>query len=283
MSGNVVLVTGGTGKTGRRLVQRLEKSGVSVRVASRKPENAPQARLFDWGQPDTWKAALEGVASAYLVAPPTGDSAPVMTDFIQAATRQGVARFVLLSASLLPMGGPGPGQVHLWLQQNAAQWTVLRPSWFMQNLSEGQHLATIRDEGVICSATGDGRVAFIDADDIAAAAHAALTSRTASNRDFVLTGERPVSYDEVAMLISNVTGRTITHRRLTAPELAARHQSRGLPPTMSQVLASMDSAIAGGAEDRVTEGLHALTGHAAARLETFVAANAPRWALPLPT
>jgi ergot alkaloid biosynthesis protein len=271
----LVVVTGGTGKTGRRLVSRLGESGVACRVAARgmHPDDP-----FDWTQPGTWARTLEGVTAAYLVAPALQqDVAPIMIDFLELALKRGVSRFVLLSASLLPAGGPAMGQVHLWLEQNAAQWAVLRPSWFMENFSEGHHLRSIREEGRIYSATESGRVPFISAEDIAAVAQAALTCETSFNSDFVLTGGEPISYDEAARCIGGAIGRAVSHHRISADELAARHRSLGLPTLHAQTLAAMDTAIAAGMEDRVTDWVRLLTGRHPARFDDFVAATASKW------
>lgn len=271
----LVLVTGGTGKTGRRLVSRLRQSGFACRIAAR---GMRADDPFDWTQPGTWARTLEGVTAAYLVAPTLQqDVAPIMIDFLEQALRRGVSRFVLLSASLLPAGGPAMGQVHLWLEQNAAQWAVLRPSWFMENFSEGHHLRSIREEGRIYSATESGRVPFISADDIAAVAQAALTRETSFNSDFVLTGGEPISYDEVAGCIGGAIGRAVSHHRISADELAARHRSLGLPTLHAQTLAAMDTAIAAGMEDRVTDWVQLLTGRQPARFDDFVAATASKW------
>jgi len=270
----LVLVTGGTGKTGRRLVSRLGEAGVSCRIAARSGSSNP----FDWTQPSTWARTLEGVTAAYLVAPAgDGDPAAMMIRFAEFAIERGVSRFVLLSASLLPDGGPAVGQVHKWLRQNATEWTVLRPSWFMQNFSEGHHLATIKAEGRIYSATEDGRVGFISADDIAPVAHAALTHATSFNADFVLTGSRAIRYDEVADQISRATRRTILHHRINSEGLAARYRSLGLDTVYAQTLAAMDLAIASGAEDRVTNCVEKLTGHRPSSFDEFVKTNTAIW------
>ena len=271
MSG-LVLVTGGTGKTGRRVAQQLSAAGAEVRVAAR---GGPQP--FDWSDPNSWGAALDGVSAAYLVPPPSGD-ASAMIAFVQAAMARGVERFVLLSGSPVAEGGPGAGQTHLWLRENAADWAVLRPSWFMQNFSENQHLAAIRDEGAIYSATQDGRVPFINADDIAAAAVAALTSPEPLNRDFILTGPEPISYDTVARLIGEAAGRPVAHRRLSAEDLAAWYRSIGRPALLAQMLGMMDMMIAGGAEDRTTDCVLELTGRPPTDFNTFAQANGALWA-----
>ena len=273
-----VLVTGGTGKTGRRLVARLRENGLACRVAARGVTAADGTRAFDWTRSDTWNGALEDVSAVYLVAPAIdGDPAGIVIDFARLAIERGMRRFVLLSASLLPAGGPAMGQVHQWLEQNAPEWTVLRPSWFMQNFSEGQHVATIQEENSIYSATENGRVPFVSADDIAAAAMTALTCTSALDNDFILTGRELLSYDEVARRISEAVGRTISHRRLSAEKLATRYQSLGLSSAHGQMLAAMDSAIASGAEDRVTSCIEDLTGRPPTPFDAFVAASAPKW------
>ena len=273
MSG-VVLVTGGTGKTGRRVAEQLAAAGSEVRVASR---GGPFP--FDWSDPETWDAALAGVSAAYLVAPPgAGDVSAAMIAFVQAAMARGARRFVLLSGSPMPEGGPGVGQTHRWLRENTADWAVLRPSWFMQNFSEGQHLATIRDEGVIYSATEDGRVPFISADDIAASAVAALTGPAPLNRDFILTGPEAISYDAAARGIGEAAGRPVAHRRVSTEDLAAWYRTLGRPALLAQMLGVMDTMIAGGAEDRTTDCVQELTGRPPSGFDAFTQANSALWA-----
>jgi ergot alkaloid biosynthesis protein len=274
----LILVTGGTGKTGARLVAQLRQNGHACRSAARSVTATEHSCPFDWTHPQSWAQAIENVSAIYLVAPAIeGDPAQVVIDFARMALERGVARFVLLSASLLPAGGPAMGQVHQWLQQNEAEWTVLRPSWFMQNFSEGQHLATIREESKIYSATADGRIPFIGADDIAAAAMSALTCKTPLNKDFILTGSQLLTYGEVAERIGQAVGRTISHRRLSASELAAHFQSLGLGSAHAQMLAAMDSAIAAGAEDRTTTCIEQLTGRPPTAFDEFVRTERANW------
>ncbi len=187
--GELILVTGGTGKTGRRLTKILEAEGVAFRAGARSVEDGATSRPFDWRASETWPRALEGVTSAYLVGAPLGGGAPDnMIRFAEAAVASGIRRLVLLSASLVEAGGPSFGQVHLWLTQNAPEWAVLRPSWFMENFSEAYMNPVIRNEGAIYTATGSGRVAFISADDIAQCAFSVLTAARLPNADFVLPG-----------------------------------------------------------------------------------------------
>lgn len=258
----MILITGGTGKTGRRLAERL---GSQARVASRHSEVR-----FDWQDPSTWAAALEGVEAVYLVAPVgVVDLLPVMQPFLQQAAGK---RFVLLSSSALPEGGPLMGAVHAWLRQHAPHWVVLRPSWFMQNFLEPRHLQTIATNGAIYSATGDGRVAFIDAEDIAAVAAVALSEPDFPSGELILTGPEALSYGEVARIIGEQIGRPISHQNLSVDQLARAYLEAGIPSEYAHGLATLDLPIAAGSEDRTTSEVERVTGRPPTRFRDFARA-----------
>ncbi|WP_063673499.1 ergot alkaloid biosynthesis protein [Dyella thiooxydans] len=271
-----ILVTGGTGKTGARVAAALARTGRDVCIGTRHPVGKNDRRL-DWSDAET-AAAFEGCTAAYLVAPTDSvDHLAHMRPHLERAIDRGTRRFVLLSASSLERGGPMMGAVHDWLAQNAPEWVVLRPSWFMQNFSDGPHAVTIREEGAIYSATGTGRVGFIDAGDIAAAAVAALVAPAALNRDVVLTGPEALSYDNVAEILSRVLRRPVRHVALDSDSQAQRFEAQGLPPEYARMLSALDQGIAGGAEDRTTDGVALLTGHPPTGFRAFAEAAAPAW------
>jgi ergot alkaloid biosynthesis protein len=272
-----VLLIGGTGKTGRRLAAQLHERGIGVRVATRNPNSTGDGCRFDWNDSATWSSMLHGITAAYLVPPPGMIDTTPLVDFTRLAQQRGCRRFVLLSASVLPDGGPGAGQVHAWLRENTDDWTVLRPSWFMENFSEGHHRATICREGRVFSATEDGPIAFVAAHDIAAAACVALCARDALNTDFILTGPAAITYDMVAGSLTRALGRTITHVQSSVEEIAARHRADGLPALTAQILAGMDALIAGGAENRTTNCVERLTGVAPMSFETFCRIHERAW------
>ncbi|AUX47991.1 NmrA family transcriptional regulator [Sorangium cellulosum] len=275
-----ILVTGGTGKTGRRIVERLVQLGHPVKLASRSGQAAggAGAARFDWNDAGTYDAALAGVGRVYLMAPVGApDPYPVMAELIDRALKSGVRRFVLLSASSLPEGGPAIGAVHGLLRQVAPEWAVLRPTWFMQNFSEQQHRATIRDEGRIYSATGQGRVPFVDADDIAEVGVRALVDERAHDTDHVITGPEAMSYGQAADVIAEVLGRPVRHVDLSEDALTERHAALGMEPAYARLLAGMDTAIAGGSEDRTTDTVARVTGRPPRSFREFVRAAAAAW------
>jgi uncharacterized protein YbjT (DUF2867 family) len=221
---------------------------------------------------------LKDVASVYLIAPPTVNNPyHLMLDFIASATRKGVQRFVFLSMAGLPAGGPAHGQVHQWLKDNSNDWAVLCASAFMQNFSQGHNLAAIREEDQIYSNTGTGRVPFIDAYDIAAAAFAVLTAPTPLNTEIVLTGGESMSYDRVAELISQACGRRISHTQVSTEQMGERLIARGLPEATARFLAFGYATIAAGMADGTTDVVRTLTGRLPTTFQTFAEANADLW------
>lgn len=269
---NATLVIGSTGTTGRRVTTQLAAEGHRVKAAGRKatPVDGAQSVRFDWNEPATWDEALAAVDRVYLV-PPIGSSDPaaVMLPFLRKARAMGMRRAVLLSSSAIPAGGPAVGQVHEALPGLFEEWAVLRPSWFMQNFAgHTPHARSIREEGAIRTASGDGRIGFIDASDIAAVAVRALTDEKAPNADLILTGPQALSYDEVAAIITEVTGRAVAHRQLTFEQLRDRWAAE-IPLEFATMLAGMDRAIADGAEDRTSDTVQRLTGRCPGTLRAF--------------
>ncbi|WP_235511964.1 NmrA family NAD(P)-binding protein [Sphingomonas sp. Leaf23] len=267
-----VLVTGSTGTTGRLLANLLRGRGAEVAAATRRVEQAGQVR-FDWSDPASFTPALDGVDAAYVVAPTDRvGQLPVMRPFFELAAERLPGAIVLLSAASLPPGGPMMGAAHAWLRDHAPRWAVLRPSWFMQNFT-GQYLPSIIGEGRLYSATGDGRVPFIDAADIAAVAAAALLTPEALSGELVLTGPEALTYDQAASAIAKAIGRPVQHYRLSVEALAQRYRSFGLPADYADLLAGMDGAIAKGSEDRITTTVDDVTGRSPTSLGAFLAEN----------
>lgn len=121
---------------------------------------------------------------------------------------------------------------------------------------------------VIMTAAEEGRVGFVDADDIAAVAAQALTGERAPNTDLVITGPQALSYDDVADVITHVTGRKVTHQKLTYEQLRDR-LAAVIPEEFAALLAGMDRDIACGAEDRTTDTVERMTGHPARSIRAY--------------
>ncbi|MEQ3553921.1 NAD-dependent epimerase/dehydratase family protein [Pseudonocardia nematodicida] len=253
-----VLVVGGTGTVGSRVVAALRERGTPVRVGARRDRGDPDHVRFDWSDPATFDAALDGADRAFLVAP-VGDPEPsaLVRPLLE---RAGLERAALLGSSSVEESADGFGALYGLLRAHVRVPTVLRPSWFLQNFT-GDHLVAdgIRDRGEIVSATGRGRVGFVDAGDIAAVAAHVLLDDVERPGELVLTGPEALSYDDAAELLT-AAGRPTVHRSVPPAEFAALVAASGIDPAFAEFLAGLDTAIADGAEDRVTDTVELVTG-----------------------
>jgi uncharacterized protein YbjT (DUF2867 family) len=144
----------------------------------------------------------------------------------------------------------------------------------MQNFVGDHPVATgIRADGEIVTATGAGRVAFVDAGDIASVAVHALLDPVPHNTNHLITGPAALSYADAAAIIGEATGRSVRHVSVGAAELVERLTRSGLPASFAALLAALDENISAGAEDRVTSTVAEVTGRPARSFVEFVAAH----------
>jgi uncharacterized protein YbjT (DUF2867 family) len=230
----------------------------------------PGGVRLEWSDRSTHAPALEGIDAVYLV-PPAADPDPGrrILDLVALGARRGVRRVVLLGAQSISSSDPGLGEAQRHLPDLVPEWAVLRPSWFMQNLLGDHHLAHgLRQASVLRTATGSGRLPFIDADDIAAAAAAALLGPS-PDREVVLTGPESLSYGDVAQVLSEETGRTIRHESVDPRDLV-RVMAPTLGTPFAEVLAAMDARTRDGAWEEPTDEVLRLTGRRPTSLRSFV-------------
>lgn len=277
---NTVLVIGATGKTGRRLVPRLKARGVDVREASRRPSDG--RTIFDWDRPDTYDPALAGVDAIYLVPPElVEDPTALVGPFLDCAAQLGVTSVVALSSlgSQFPNEAPASGRRKLEQRVRASglTWTILRPSGFAQNFSEAFLLPGIVQADTMATVTGDGAVAFVDADDIAAVAAVALTEAVHSGAEYVVTGPKALTFAQAAAAISAVTGRTITHRDISSSELMQILQGAGLPADYAAMVVGDQEAIRDGFGSLVTDIVATVSGRPATTFADYAARAASVW------
>ncbi|GGY82911.1 NAD(P)H-binding protein [Streptomyces omiyaensis] len=211
MTDHTVLVLGGTGKTGRRVVDRLKARGAAVRAASRSGDVR-----FDWDDRTTWEPAFAGVHAAYLVdaqdKPGAWDAEGAIRELARLAVDGGVRRLVLLQARVTePVGGKSLIAGEKGVQESGAEWTVLRPNWFFQNFDEGVLLDGVRS-GTVALPAGSGHEPFVDADDVAAVAVEALLEDGHAGQTYELSGARSLTLEQAVGEIARATGRDIRYQ-----------------------------------------------------------------------
>ena len=204
MADTPILVLGATGSTGRRVASQLAEAGHAVRRASRRGEVR-----FDWSDPGTWPGALSGVERVYLMAP---HELPVEPGFVHEAVARGVRRFVLLSTrGVAEMRDERLLAAERLVRESGVGWTALRPDWFDQNFDEGFFRPSVL-AGELVLPLGEKEQAFVDADDIAAVAVAALTEDGHEGEVYEVTGPRALSFPGALDVLARVTGREVAYR-----------------------------------------------------------------------
>lgn len=278
------LVLGSTGNVGGRLVKLLTGQGIAVKAASRRPAGyagprGAEAIEFDLDQPETFGPALHGVDRMFVIAK-SGDAAPQMAlnRLVDQAKNAGVRHAVMLTAA----GAESSEEIGLrkaerHLMASGLDYTILRPTWFMQNFSTGFIQPMIAQMGTIYLPAGDGKTSFIDAADIAAVAAAALTQPGHAGQAYTLTGGEALTYGEAAALISEVAGRTIGY--VAIPNAAFRQSlvDSGWPAESAGFMAGLFQPVEQGWAGAVSPAVAAVLGRPPVTFRQFAEANAAAW------
>jgi uncharacterized protein YbjT (DUF2867 family) len=275
------LVLGGTGKTGRRLARQLSAAGHTVRAAARTPGSAAPGVdpvRFDWADDSTWGPALAGVRGAYLIPPAMRtDHAPLLGDLAGRAADAGVERLVLLSARGVDQGPSNPlldaERAVTAAAGDRAAVTVVRPSWFAQNATESFFRPGL-EQGTLVAPTGDGAVPWIDAEDIAAVAAAALTGDGHAGRVYELSGPRALTLAETAAVLAPYAGRDVRHVDLPVEQWVEGAAAGGLPRDYAQMLGGLFEVIRAGHEAPLSDGVQQALGREPVSYEDWAAREA---------
>ncbi|HST58161.1 MAG TPA: NAD(P)H-binding protein [Longimicrobium sp.] len=249
----LTLITGGTGKTGRRVAERLAAHGVPVRIGSR--SGTPP---FDWEDRGTWAAALDGAEAAYIAFYPdltVPGAAEAVGAFAGLAVERGVRRLVLLSGR----GEEGAQWAEEAVRASGAEWTILRCSWFAQNFSESFLLEPLL-AGELALPVGDVREPFIDADDIAGAAVAALTEDGHAGQLYELTGPRALTFAEAVDEVARASGRPMRFVTITLDQFAAGMAEQEVPAEMADMVMELFTTVLDGRNSQVADGVQRALG-----------------------
>ena len=270
MQSGEVLVVGATGKTGRRVAERLGELGYEPRAASRRgPVH------FDWGDESSWLPAIGRSHAAYLIDSQGADAADRLASFSAIAVGRGVRRLVLLSARDWATSGSRESlATERALIDSGAEWTILRPSWFAQNFSETPFLHGPVLDGEVALPTGDGLEPFIHADDIADVATAALTERGHAGQTYELSGPRCLSFGRAVEEIAHATGRDIAFVDVSDAEYLARAVDKGVERELAAALAVLFGWIREGRNAHLSDGVQRVLDREPLDFATYVTETA---------
>ncbi|MBJ3783897.1 SDR family oxidoreductase [Devosia sediminis] len=260
-----ILIVGGTGKTGSRVVRRLRHAGHPVRALSR--STSP---TFDWHDEATWAQAIAGADRAYLAYAPDialPGALPVVRRFTEFCLSSGLRRLVLLT---------GRGEAEALAAENAlmssgAEWTIVRSSWFAQNFSEGFFADEIR-AGRVHFPRFDVPEPFIDIEDIADIVTAALIEPGHSRKLYDVTGPDLITFRDALAVIARALGRPIQTLPLSIPDYVAALNAAQVPAPYVQLLEILTTEVLDGRNTHMSTGVMGALGRPPRSFEAYVAA-----------
>ena len=248
-----IVVTGASGRTGRRVAEAARTAGLTVREASR-------ARGFDWAERSTWADTLRGADAAYLVYPSdvgAPDAGRAVGLLAQEAVGLGVRRLVLLSSR----GEERARPTEEALRGSGADWTVVRASWFAQNFSEGPLVEGLRESGELVFPGGEVREPFVDVRDIADVVVAAVMGGDRYvGQAVTVSGPRLLTFGEAVAEIGAVTGRELTYRAVSARQYGEVLAGFGVPGEEVEFLVELFESLLDGRNSYLSDGVQEVLG-----------------------
>ncbi len=259
---DMTLITGGTGKTGHRVAERLTALNQGIRIGSRSGVPA-----FDWNIDTTWAAAVDGCDAVYLAYAPDlafPGAADLVGRFAETAVSLGARRLVLLSGR----GEYGAQRAEQLIMNSNADWTVVRCAFFAQNFSESTWVDAIRAGHL--ELPGDTAEPIVDADDIAEVVAAALTQEGHVGQLYELTGPRLLTFAEAVQEISQATGRAVSFARVTNARFAEGLQGAGMDREEAESLAELFTEVLNGHNAHLSDGVYRALGRTARDFSDYV-------------
>ncbi|HEX4047899.1 MAG TPA: NAD(P)H-binding protein [Elusimicrobiota bacterium] len=283
----MILIAGATGTVGRRLVLELKTRRAALRVLTRDPEKARrllgpvECVVGDLARPETLAKALSGVEAAFLLSPLDPSLPAWEAAFARAAGRARVNRLVKLS--VLGADPRSASAVARWhgeseeeIKRTGLAFTLLRPAPYYQDFLVSAD--SIR-RGVLPAPLGTARVALVDADDVGAAAAAALSGAPSlAGQTLTLTGPAPLCYAEVASAFSRALGRPVAYADVRPEDARRGMLAAGAPAWRIDAVLGFAELLRGGLADAAADGVLRAAGREPASLESFVRGSAAAFA-----
>ncbi len=280
---DVLLVTGATGNLGREVVKALLGDGYNVKAGTRNVDKIQSKELLDAVKLDymdssTFDKALLGVSGVLLVAPPMDPEAPAkLIPFIEKAKETEVKHIVFISALGVDQNEQAPLRVieHALLD-SGIDYTILRPNFFMENFSTGFVTPMIKHQDGIFLAADNGKTSFISTKDIAAVVVKSFADAL-YGKEFNLTGPEALDHAQVAKIISDKIGKTITYHALPEEVMLQGARDQGMPEGAVQYMAVLYAVVRTGYMAAITDDVESITGYKPIAFKDFVNNNAESW------
>jgi NAD(P)H dehydrogenase (quinone) len=271
-----IVITGATGELGQLVVQHLlkkvpaSKMAVSVRnveKASTFADQGIEVRYGDYDDSASLEKAFAGASKLLLISTPEDEAVARIrkhVNAIEAAKKAGVKHIVYTSFAFADKDAFAPlANVHLAteysLRAAGVPITILRNTWY-QELYVNPNLQSYIDSGVIVTSAGKGRINTVTRNDLALAAATVLAEDGHENQVYELASSVAWSYDELAEILSDVSGKTVTHQSVSDSDALAGMINAGLPEGLAQFLVAIYNKMAAGTEGHTSNHLEKLIG-----------------------
>jgi uncharacterized protein YbjT (DUF2867 family) len=263
MKSEKILVIGGTGKTGRKVAQKLNSLGHFVRIGSRNA-NPP----FDWEKPETWNETMTGIEKVYITFQPdlaVPGAQNAIKGLTELATKNGIQKLVILS-------GRGEKEAEMCEQiviDSQIDYTVVRSDWFNQNFSESFFLDPIMS-GHVAIPRAQTKIPFVDTDDIAEVVVASLLDDKHTNKIHELTGPDLWTFKEVIGEIAKATGRDIQFHPISIDEYVEMLKKHQIPDSYIWLINYLFTNVLDGRNSSTTSTIQEVLGRPAKSLTEYV-------------
>ena len=252
-----ILVIGGTGKTGRRVVEQLQKKGIEPRIGSRSATPS-----FDWDDKDTWVDALEGIEKMYVTYYPdlaVPGAKKAIESLTYLAKELGVKKMVLLSGK----GETEAEACEKIVMGSGMDYTIVRAFWFNQNWSESFFLEPILS-GEVALPMSDVLIPFVDADDIAEVAATVLLDDRYNGKIIEVTGPRLITFKDIVHTIARVSNRNLNFYDITLEQYIDGMKQMQVPEDVVWLIEYLFSHVLTNPENqKVTDGIEQVLGRKA--------------------
>lgn len=285
-----VLITAGTGSTGLALAEELKKTNTPYILTSRRGASAAPAGSesitvkFDMADASTYGNPFdhgEKITAIYLIAPEVADPVSALNSFVDYAISRGVRRFVHMTSNFVTKGGPYTGKTWQHLSDKGVEFSVLKATWFTDNLANPKKhlLKSIREKGELATATGDGRIPFVTARDIARTAATLLTQAAApAEESYEVTGPELLTYDDVARILSEVLGKEVKHLKVDRETTKQQYlATSGGNEGYASMISALEAQAATGTQELDTTAVEKVTGRRGQTVKDFVIENKSVW------
>lgn len=276
---STILVIGATGNIGKELTKLLAKKGEKVRVTVRPTSHTEELKALgvemiqaDLHAPSSLKEAMNGIEKVFFATPFVPNMVEISRNIIQAAKEAGVKHLVKISGAGAELEAITMAKWHRTIEKEIEQsgiaYTFLRPNSFMQNIVNfSAH--TIKDHGAFYAPIGDGKIALVDARNVAKVAYHVLTEEGHENKAYYLSGPEAISYPEIADILSSVTGSSIKYVDVPAEGARQSMLDAGMPVETVDALLELYHINKLGYTAEVSNTVEEITGQKATSFETF--------------